>query len=199
MGCHVLLQGIFPTQRSNQCLVSPALAGRFFTTRAMWLVSPNSLWILHYAHGPSDTLLATQDLVHLWSSSWPPMSTWQGPKGSLWKGKGAPSFPICFLALTLLPVLATKPKQCLYIQAVAVPSYSNLLFQNAHLDPAANFTVSPETSRQAGHCHFFGSPGPSSIKPLVWLSLQMPASAQPRPLLECPSFSSLSPLLLFGS
>ena len=31
-GCHFLLQGIFPTQGSNPCLVSPALAGGFFTT-----------------------------------------------------------------------------------------------------------------------------------------------------------------------
>ena len=30
VGCHFLLQGIFPTQGSNP--VSPALAGRFFTT-----------------------------------------------------------------------------------------------------------------------------------------------------------------------
>ena len=34
VGCHVLLQGIFPTQGSNPCLISPALAGRFFTTSA---------------------------------------------------------------------------------------------------------------------------------------------------------------------
>ena len=33
VGCHFLLQGIFWTQGSNPCLfVSPALAGRFFTT-----------------------------------------------------------------------------------------------------------------------------------------------------------------------
>ena len=32
VGCHALLQGIFPTQRSNLCLLSPALTGRFFTT-----------------------------------------------------------------------------------------------------------------------------------------------------------------------
>ena len=33
VGCHALLQGIFPTQGSNPCLLtSPALAGRFFTT-----------------------------------------------------------------------------------------------------------------------------------------------------------------------
>ena len=28
VGCHVLLQGIFPTQKSNPSLMSPALAGR---------------------------------------------------------------------------------------------------------------------------------------------------------------------------
>ena len=32
MGRHALLQGIFLTQGSNPCLMSPALAGRFFTT-----------------------------------------------------------------------------------------------------------------------------------------------------------------------
>ena len=34
VGCHALLQVIFPTQGSNWHLMSPALAGRFFTTRA---------------------------------------------------------------------------------------------------------------------------------------------------------------------
>ena len=33
---HVLLQRIFPTQGSNLHLVSPALAGGFFTTSATW-------------------------------------------------------------------------------------------------------------------------------------------------------------------
>ena len=34
VSCHALLQGIFPTQRSNpHLLMSPALAGRFLTTR----------------------------------------------------------------------------------------------------------------------------------------------------------------------
>ena len=32
MGRHVLLQGIFPTQGLDQCLMSAALAGSFFTT-----------------------------------------------------------------------------------------------------------------------------------------------------------------------
>ena len=34
VGCPALLQVIFPTQGFNQHLMSPALAGRFFTTRA---------------------------------------------------------------------------------------------------------------------------------------------------------------------
>ena len=34
VGCHAVLQGIFPTQGLNWCLMSPALAGGFFTTSA---------------------------------------------------------------------------------------------------------------------------------------------------------------------
>ena len=36
VGCHFLLQGIFPTQGLNHTSFSPALAGRFFTMRAIW-------------------------------------------------------------------------------------------------------------------------------------------------------------------
>ena len=36
VGCHALLQGIFPTQGSNSSLMSPALAGRFYTTSTTW-------------------------------------------------------------------------------------------------------------------------------------------------------------------
>ena len=36
VGCHAFLQGIFPTQGSNLCLMSPASAGMFFTTSATW-------------------------------------------------------------------------------------------------------------------------------------------------------------------
>ena len=36
VGCHALLQGIFPTQGSNPSLTSPALAGRLFTTSLTW-------------------------------------------------------------------------------------------------------------------------------------------------------------------
>ena len=34
--CHVLLQGILPTQRSNLCSLSLALAGGFFPTSTTW-------------------------------------------------------------------------------------------------------------------------------------------------------------------
>ena len=43
-GCHALLQGTFPTQGSNpHLLMSPELAGRFFTTSTTWeaLHGPN--------------------------------------------------------------------------------------------------------------------------------------------------------------
>ena len=36
VGCHFLLQGIFPTQGSNLRLMSPALAGGFCTTSTNW-------------------------------------------------------------------------------------------------------------------------------------------------------------------
>ena len=36
VGCHALLQGMLQTQELNSCLMSPALAGRFFTTGATW-------------------------------------------------------------------------------------------------------------------------------------------------------------------
>ena len=36
VGCHALLQWIFPTQGSTQCLLFPALASGFFITRATW-------------------------------------------------------------------------------------------------------------------------------------------------------------------
>ena len=36
VGCHALLQGIFPTRGLNKHLLSPALAGGFFTTSSTW-------------------------------------------------------------------------------------------------------------------------------------------------------------------
>ena len=43
VGCHFPLQGIFPTQGLCPILVSPALAGGFFTTSAAWEASGN--WV----------------------------------------------------------------------------------------------------------------------------------------------------------
>ena len=40
VGCHDLLQETLPTQRLNPHLISPALAGRFFTTNATWKAQP---------------------------------------------------------------------------------------------------------------------------------------------------------------
>ena len=36
VGCHVLLQGIFPTRVSNLHLLCPALGGGFFTASTAW-------------------------------------------------------------------------------------------------------------------------------------------------------------------
>ena len=36
VGCHALLQKTFPTQELNPCLMSPTLAGGFFTTSTTW-------------------------------------------------------------------------------------------------------------------------------------------------------------------
>ena len=38
VGCHALLQGIFPTQGSNSHLLRLHQAGRFFTTSAIWSI-----------------------------------------------------------------------------------------------------------------------------------------------------------------
>ena len=40
VGCHALLQGIFPAQGLNLSLTSPALAGRFFTSSITWEAPP---------------------------------------------------------------------------------------------------------------------------------------------------------------
>ena len=52
VGCHALLEGIFPTRRLNAAsLTSPVEAGGFFTTTATWEASvpptgrtPGSTW-----------------------------------------------------------------------------------------------------------------------------------------------------------
>ena len=40
LGCHAFLQGILLTKGSNPGLMSPALAGRFFTTSTTWEACP---------------------------------------------------------------------------------------------------------------------------------------------------------------
>ena len=44
VGCHVLLQGIFLTQGSHWSLMSPALAGGFFTISTTWEAHPSEMW-----------------------------------------------------------------------------------------------------------------------------------------------------------
>ena len=44
VGCHSLLQGVFLTQGLNQRLMSPALAGGFFTTSTIWEVVGEIIW-----------------------------------------------------------------------------------------------------------------------------------------------------------
>ena len=60
VACHALLQGIFPTQGLNSRLVSPALAGGFFTTSTTFLpsfsLSPFQPCVYSY--------LSTNTLVH---------------------------------------------------------------------------------------------------------------------------------------
>ena len=60
VGCHALLQEIFPIQGLNPgSLSSPALAGRFFTTSATWkahggggdcIINSQNNYILHRSH-----------------------------------------------------------------------------------------------------------------------------------------------------
>ena len=44
VGCYFLFQAIFPTQELNLHLLSPALAGRFFTTDVTWEFPSGGLW-----------------------------------------------------------------------------------------------------------------------------------------------------------
>ena len=43
VGCHALLQGIFPTQGSNLRLLSLALAGESFTSSTTWEAQKNGI------------------------------------------------------------------------------------------------------------------------------------------------------------
>ena len=66
--CHALLQGIFPTQGLNLCVMSPALADGFFTT--------NSTWEAHASFPPPkwmNTFRHNMKCLEMWSSMalWP--------------------------------------------------------------------------------------------------------------------------------
>ena len=58
MGCHSLLQGIFPTQELNPGLMSSALAAGFFTTSATWeaLNIISLLTIIEFKNFPQNKL-----------------------------------------------------------------------------------------------------------------------------------------------
>ena len=43
VGCHALLQGIFPTQGLTLHLLSPTLAGEFFTSSTTWKAHKNGI------------------------------------------------------------------------------------------------------------------------------------------------------------
>ena len=73
--CHALLQGLFLTQGLNICLMSPALAGGFFTTSATW-----EAW-----------RITNKSLNTLLTFRWPNQVILK-PSRTLWSLSSAPSF-----------------------------------------------------------------------------------------------------------
>ena len=79
MSCHALLQGIFQTQGIKPAsLVSPALAGEFFTTRAIWEAPQSGLPVSGLALTPTNfqgdlskfvNLITLLNIYHLWINS----------------------------------------------------------------------------------------------------------------------------------
>ena len=65
VACHALLQGIFPTQGLNSRLVSPALAGGFFTTSTTFLPSFSLSPFLPSNHVCTHTCPPTHSYIHL--------------------------------------------------------------------------------------------------------------------------------------
>ena len=57
VGCHFLLQEIFPTQESKPHLISPILAGRFFNRSTTWEVQKrNFRTVRKQPQGPSQVV-----------------------------------------------------------------------------------------------------------------------------------------------
>ena len=52
MGCHARLQEIFPKGTELACLMSPALAGGFFTTSATITTDTFYFFFLQFMHAP---------------------------------------------------------------------------------------------------------------------------------------------------
>ena len=74
MGCHALLQGIFLTQGSNlHLLMSPVLAGGFFTTSTTWKACS---WVISFNKNPK-TSLVVQWLRMSWT--WVQSLIWEDP------------------------------------------------------------------------------------------------------------------------
>ena len=86
MGCHALLQGIFLTQGSNPraSLMSPALAGRLFTTSTTWemLIQLYPTWYFNHLLCPLFffhykffffffSFVPEPDLELIWQPYWP--------------------------------------------------------------------------------------------------------------------------------
>ena len=69
MGCHFLLQGIFPIQGSNLSLLSPALAGRFSTTSATSKWDQHQLGVQAERSSSVSSWLACRSQVSLFSLS----------------------------------------------------------------------------------------------------------------------------------
>ena len=82
VGCHALLQRIFPTQGGNPGLTSPAMAGGFFTTSATWEAKNHPSQLKKNSAFQQPPFLTFQ--VNLERS--PPESAWTWNHRIWWRG-----------------------------------------------------------------------------------------------------------------
>lgn len=82
-------------------------------------------------------------------------------------GRWDPGLPVGFLPLLPLPVRSSMASPCLLVQAVAVPSRGSVRCPRTDGPSCQLCRGSSEMPAAAGHCHFFGSQGPSSTEPPV--------------------------------
>ena len=107
VGCHFLLQGIFPTQGSNLCFASPALTGRFFTTSATW-VHIHFLTRLHPGGSGGTSQGPTRERPHVSYVAQATLRLAQGLGGAEDEPNHAArsaEFPISALCIPFLPLL----------------------------------------------------------------------------------------------